>query len=65
MSDHELIQIIEKILDEKMPQNFSYINFSFFELRVKYNLGDEDIKRLLQLARTKLENDNYKVYYTR
>ena len=31
MSDHELIQIIEKILDEKMPQNFSYINFSFFQ----------------------------------
>ena len=65
MSDHELIQIIEKLLDEKMQKNSNYINFSFFELKVKYNLGDEDIKKLLQLARTKLENDNYKVYYTR
>ena len=65
MNDHELIQIIEKSLDEKMQKNSNYINFSFFELKVKYNLGDEDIKKLLQLARTKLENDNYKVYYTR
>ena len=47
-----------------MDKNLNYIRYSFYELRIKYNLSEEEIDRFLQLIRTKLENINYKVYFT-
>lgn len=64
MNDQQLIQIINKTLDEKLNKNLNYIRYSFYELRIKYNLSEDEIDRFLQLIRTKLENNNYKVYFT-
>lgn len=64
MNDQQLIEIINKTLEEKLDKNFNYIRYSFYELRIKYNLSEEEIDRFLQLIRTKLENINYKVYFT-
>lgn len=64
MNDQQLIEIINKTLEEKLNKNLNYIRYSFYELRIKYNLSEDEIDRFLQLIRTKLENINYRVYFT-
>ena len=64
MNDKTIISIIEFTLKEKLNKNADYIKYTYYELRVKYNLSEEDTERFLKLIRTKLENENYKVYFT-
>ena len=60
----KLINLIESTLTEKICQNINYIRYTFYELKVKYNLSEQELDRFLILIRTKLENENYKVYFT-
>lgn len=64
MEDKEIINIIEITLKEKLSKDADYIRYTFYELRVKYNLSEQDADRFLDLIRTKLQNENYKVYFT-
>lgn len=64
MDDNAIISIIEFTLKEKLYKNADYIRYTFYELRVKYNLSEKDTDRFLDLIRTKLQNENYKVYFT-
>lgn len=64
MNDKIIIKLIEDTLKNKMNENCNYIRYTFYELRVKYNLSEKDTDRFLFLIRTKLENENYKVYFT-
>ena len=64
MSDKEIIQIIENTLIDKKKESPNFIRYTFYELRVKYNLSEEDTDRFLLLIRTKLENEGYNVYFT-
>ena len=56
--------LIETTLKEKISNDSDYIRYSYYELKVKYNLSEQDIDRFLDLTRTKLQNDNYRVYFT-
>ena len=58
------VNFVGKIIDEKQEQNDKYIVFSFFELRIKYNLTEEQISEFLKLSKNRLENTKYKVYFT-
>lgn len=64
MNEKDIINLIEITLKDKLIKNFNYIRYTFYELRVKYNLSEQDTDRFLYLIRTKLENENYKVYFT-
>ena len=64
MDDNQLINLIENTLTEKVRQNTNYIRYTFYELKVKYNLSEKELDIFLVLIRTKLENENYKVYFT-
>lgn len=64
LSDKEIIQIIENTLIDKKKENPNFIRYTFYELRVKYNLSEEDADRFLFLIRIKLENEGYNVYFT-
>lgn len=64
MDDKTIVNIIETTLREKINKDDSYIRYTFYELRVKYNLSDQDTNRFLELIRTKLQNENYRVYFT-
>lgn len=64
MEDSKIIKLIENTLSNKIKKDSNYIRYTFYELRVKYNLSEEDTDRFLFLIRTKLENENYKVYFT-
>ena len=64
MEDKEIISIIEQTFKDKLNENTDYIRYTFYELRVKYNLSEQDADRFLDLIRTKLQNESYKVYFT-
>lgn len=58
------IQFIANVIDEKLEEDDSYVVFTFYELRVKYNLTEEEISRFLELSKNRFENSGYKVYFT-
>ena len=64
LNDKAFISLIESSLSEKIKENSYYIKYTFYELRVKYNLSEQDTNKFLDLLKTKLQNDNYKVYLT-
>lgn len=64
MEDKEIINHIELSLKEKINKNADYIRYTFYEIRVKYNLSEQDTHRFLTLIRIKLQNENYNVYFT-
>ena len=64
MEDKIIIKLIENTLKDKIKSNPNYIRYTFYELRVKYNLSEKDTDRFLFLIRTKLENESYRVYFT-
>lgn len=64
MNDKDIVNIIETTLKDKMSKDDNYIRYTFYELRVKYNLSEQNTDRFLELIRTKLQNENYKVYFT-
>ena len=65
MNDQMIINLIEKTLKEKLRIDSNYIKYTFYELRVKYDLSEYDTNRFLDLLKIKLQNENYKVYNTR
>lgn len=61
MSDQRIINLIEETLRIKKQESINQIKYNFYELRVKYNLSEQDTFRFLELARNKLQNEGYKV----
>ena len=55
-------QFITEYIDKKMSENANFIRFTFYELRVKHNLSEEDTDEFLRLAMIYLENKDYDVY---
>ena len=55
-------ELCTKLLDGKMAENENFIRFTFYELRVKNNLSEDDTNEFLRLAKTWLENKEYEVY---
>jgi len=62
--DKDFIKLIENTLKIKIKINPNYIRYTYYELRVKYNLSEENTDRFLLLIRTKLENQGYRVFFT-
>ncbi len=57
------LKFIDDYINEKISENDEFIKFSYFELRVKCNLSEEDIKMFLGLAKNKFQNMGYSVYF--
>ena len=60
MADKFIFDYIEL----KEQGNFEFIRYSYYELKIKSNLTDEEIDRFLKVNRDYFENHNYKVYFT-
>ena len=59
------MQEITNFLDEKIENNNNKIVISFYELRIKMNLTEEETNSFLEYSKTRLENLKYKVYKTK
>ena len=64
MEKSDLINLIEYTLDSKIHENDMILKYSFYELRVKYNLSETETDKFLELLTNKLSYMGYKVYYT-
>lgn len=51
-------------ISRKEQENSEFIRYTFFELKIKNNLSDEEIDRFLKVNRDYFENHNFKVYFT-
>ena len=58
------LEEITELIDSKIEKNPNCIVFTWFEIRVRKNLTEEQTDDFLRLARNRLENLNYKVYFT-
>lgn len=57
-------KFIGDIIDEKLDKNDEFVVFTFYELRIKYNLTEDEISKFLELSKNRFENSKYKVYFT-
>lgn len=57
-----LTQLIDIILDSKMSENSDFIRITYYEIKIKCNLSNEQCDEFIRLAKIKLENMNYRVY---
>lgn len=55
---------ISLYIDKKIEENKFKIVFSFYELKIKSNLSNEELQTFLELATIRLRNLGYSVYYT-
>ena len=62
MTDAFVINYINKKISESENENF--IKYSFYELKVKNNLTDEEISKFLKINKDFFENKGYNVYFT-
>ncbi len=58
------LEFITNNINAKISQNQDILTFTFYELRVKYNLTESETKRFLELAQIRLENLGYSTYIT-
>lgn len=58
------LEEITELIDSKIEKNPNCIVFTWFEIRVRKNLTEEQTDDFLRLARNRLENLNYQVYFT-
>lgn len=57
-------QFIFDYISRKEIENANFIRYSYYELKVKSNLTDEEIDKFLRVNRDYFENKGYKVYFT-
>lgn len=65
LSDKELINIINNLVEEKIKINKEFLRFSFYEVMIKEKIPERQENDFLQLARTKLTNIGYSVFVNR
>ena len=58
------MQEVSDYLNSKIAENEKFIRITFFEIRVKYNLSDEETQFFLEITKNKFENMGYKVFFT-
>lgn len=57
-------QFVIDYIDKKIEENENYIRYTFYELRVKNNLSEEDLEVFLKINKDYFENKGYNVYFT-
>lgn len=58
------LEFIEQYINNKLSENEEYVRITFYDLRVKNNLTQEETEMFIHLVKTKLQNMKYNVYTT-
>lgn len=64
MNEKELDKFILNLINKKLEENSEFIRYTFYELKVKNNLTDEEMNNVLQISKMFLKNRKYRVYLT-
>lgn len=57
-------EFVKKYIEKKVEKQGKFLKFSFYELRVKENLSNDDTDDFLEMAKWQLEDLGYDVYFT-
>ena len=52
------------LINKKLEGNNDIITFSYYELRIKYNLSESEVEDVLKASKSKFENLGYDVFFT-
>ena len=63
-SEKMITKFVTEYIDKKINENENFIRYTFYELRVKNNLSEEEVDEFLRINRDYFENKGYKVYFT-
>lgn len=58
------IEKIDNYINDKLKNNDNLIKFRFYEVRVELGVSEDDVNIFLRLAKNRLEDKNYNVYFT-
>ena len=58
------MQFITDYIDKKVKENNNFIQYTFYELRVKNNLSENEVDEFLRINKDYFENKGYNVYFT-
>lgn len=58
------IKNVSEYLDDKIEKNENFIVCTFYEIRVKKNLTQQETSQFLDYCKNRLENNGYKVFFT-
>lgn len=64
MTEKELKRFTINLIESKEKENENYIRYSYYELKIKNNLSENEIDDVLRISRDYFENKGYKVYFT-
>lgn len=60
----DLKQFIIDLISNKEEENEGFVKYTFYELRIKYNLNEQEVNQVLKISKDYFENKGYKVYFT-
>ena len=58
------MQEITQYLDNKINSDENIVIITFYEVRIKFDLSEQQTQEFLRLCRTRLEHLGYQVYFT-
>jgi beta-N-acetylglucosaminidase len=64
MTEKELKTFTINYINQKELDNENFIRYTFYELRVKNNLSEDELNTFLRINRDYFENKGYQVYFT-
>lgn len=57
-------QFVTEYINKKIQENENYIRYTYYELKVKNNLTEDELQVFLELNKNYFENKGYRVYFT-
>ena len=58
------LKFIDNYINDKLIKDENYVRITYYDLRVKHNLTESETQQFLELAKNKLNNMGYLVYFT-
>lgn len=63
LTEMELMCLIDKLVEEKLEIDDKFLRFTFYEVMVKNKVSNQQEDEFLNLAKNKLNNMRYTVYF--
>ena len=63
MTERELKVFAINFINKKEREDENYVRYSYYELKVKNNLTEQEIGELLRISKNYFENKSYRVYF--
>lgn len=63
LTEKQLMCLIDKLIEEKLEIDENFLRFTYYEVMVKNKVSNQQENEFLSLAKNKLNNMRYTVYF--